>query len=70
MENEINIFCKMLKQILCTLLLRKHIFDSSFNNAPRIRKIVVYNKIVCSDTLDYTYFLSTKIPKREKDADR
>lgn len=65
MENEINIFCKMLKQILC-----KHIFDSSFNNAPRIRKIV-YNKKVCSDTLDYTYYLlSTKIPKREKDTHR
>ena len=65
MENEINIFCKMLKQILC-----KHIFDSSFNNAPRIRKIV-YNKKVCSDTLDYTYhLLSTKIPKREKDTHR
>ena len=57
MENEINIFCKMLKQILCT-----HIFDSSFNNAPRIRKIL-YNKKV----LDYTYLLSTKIPKKEKD---
>ena len=39
MENEINIFCKMLKQILFT-----HIFDSSFNNAPRIRKIVYTTK--------------------------
>ena len=60
MENEINIFCKMLKQILCI-----HIFDSSFNNAPRIRKIL-YNKKV----LDYTYLLSTKIPKKEKDTHR
>ena len=46
--------------ILCT-----HIFDSSFNNAPRIRKIL-YNKKV----LDYTYLLSTKIQKKEKDTHR